>query len=48
MREYYYLKGLRKTIIQFLDTLNDIQVARYDENGNFTQLYKEKMNKCIL
>jgi hypothetical protein len=40
MKEYYYLKGLRKTIIQFLDTLNDIQVARYDENGNFTQLYK--------
>ncbi len=40
MKDYYYLKGLRKTIIQFLDTLNDIQIARYDEDGNFTQLYK--------
>lgn len=40
MKEYYYLQGLRKTIIQFLDTLNDIQIARYNENGVFTQYYE--------
>lgn len=34
-RTYFYYQGLRKTIIQFLDTLNDIQVARYDKRGNF-------------
>jgi hypothetical protein len=40
VKEYYYYKVLRKTIVQFLDTFNDIQVARYDEANNF-QKYVE-------
>jgi len=35
VREYYYYKVLRKTIVQFLDCFNDIQVARYDDNNVF-------------
>ena len=34
-RQYYYYKALRKTIIQFLDIFNDIEIARYDKDGNF-------------
>ena len=33
MRQYYYYKSFRKTIIQFLDIFNDIQVARYAPDG---------------
>ena len=40
MRQYYYLKGLRRTIIQFLDTLNDIQVARYNRDKSFSRYWK--------
>ena len=32
---YYYYKVLRKTIIQFLDRFNNIQIARYNSNGSF-------------
>lgn len=32
-REYYYYNVIRKTIIQFLDLFNDIQVARYRRDG---------------
>lgn len=35
-RTYYFYKVLRRTIIQFLDMFADIQVARYDNNGNIT------------
>jgi len=35
VKQYYYYKVLRKTIVQFLDTFNDIQVARYDKDNNF-------------
>jgi len=33
MRQYYYYKIIRKTIIGFLDIFNDIQIGRYDING---------------
>lgn len=33
-RTFYYYNVIRKTIIQFLDIFNDIQVARYDASGN--------------
>lgn len=35
-RTYYFYKVFRRTIIQFLDMFNDIQVARYDSNGTQT------------
>lgn len=34
MKEFFYLKALRRTIIQFLDMFNNIRVAKYDTNGN--------------
>lgn len=34
MKQFYYYKSLRKTIIQFLDLFNDINVARYEEDGS--------------
>ena len=34
-KTYYYYKALRKTIIQFLDLFNDIQIARYNIDGSF-------------
>lgn len=33
--DYYYYKVLRKTIVQFLDRFNNIQIARYDPAGVF-------------
>jgi hypothetical protein len=36
-RTYYYYKIFRKTLIQFLDMLNEIYVARYDNDGNITK-----------
>lgn len=35
MADYYYYKVLRKTIIQFLDRFNNIQIARYNSDGSF-------------
>jgi len=35
-RTYYFYKVLRRTIIQFLNMFADIQVARYDNDGNIT------------
>jgi hypothetical protein len=40
MKSFYYYKALRKTIIQFLDLFNDIQIARYDPNGNVKKMIK--------
>jgi hypothetical protein len=37
MKDYFYLKALRKTIIQFLDIFNNIKVAKYDSQGNVTK-----------
>lgn len=34
MKEYFYYKTIRRTIIQFLDVFNDINIARYDNEGN--------------
>ena len=33
--DYYYYKVLRKTIVQFLDRFNNIQIARYNSSGDF-------------
>lgn len=33
MENYYFFKCIRKTIIQFLDMFNDINIERYDVNG---------------
>lgn len=37
MKDFFYLKALRRTIIQFLDMFNDIKVAKYDAAGNITK-----------
>ena len=34
MNTYFYYKTIRRTIIQFLDMFNDINIARYDIAGN--------------
>ena len=34
METYFYYKTIRRTIIQFLDMFNDINIARYDIAGN--------------
>lgn len=34
MKQYFFYKTFRKTIIQFLDIFNDIYIARYDIDGN--------------
>ena len=34
MKTYFWYKALRRTTIQFLDLLNDIKVAKYDNNGD--------------
>ena len=33
MKSYYYYKVIRKTITQFLDLFNDIQIARYSDKA---------------
>jgi len=33
MRVYYYYKVIRKTILQFLDIINEVQIARYREQA---------------
>lgn len=40
MSKYYYFNTIRKTIVQFLDLFNDINIARYDENGEFVKYIK--------
>lgn len=40
MNTYYYYKSLRKNIIQFLDIFNNIQIGRYDSNGNITDTFE--------
>jgi len=40
MKNYYYYKTIRKTIIQFLDMFNDIDIARHDDNGVVTGTYR--------
>ena len=34
MKNFFYLKALRRTIIQFLDIFNNIRVGKYDSEGN--------------
>lgn len=39
MKQYFYYKALRKTIIQFLDLFNDLRVARYNkETGKIIKM----------
>jgi hypothetical protein len=40
MKTFFSFNILRKTIIQFLDTLNDINIARYDDDGNIIKYIK--------
>jgi len=40
MSKYYFYNALRKTIVQFLDLFNDLNIARYDENGEFVKYIK--------
>lgn len=40
MKTYYYYQAFRKTISQFLDLFNDIQVKRFDRNGKFLKFVK--------
>lgn len=37
MQGYYYFKTLRKTIIQFLDVFNNIQIAKYNKDGSINK-----------
>jgi hypothetical protein len=37
MKNFFYLKALRRTIIQFLDIFNNIRIGKYDANGNVTK-----------
>lgn len=39
MGEYFFHKSIRKTIIQFLDIFNDINIERYDVDGNIKGRY---------
>lgn len=41
MTPYFFFGVLRKTLIQFLDTFNDIQVARYHPNTTTVRKYVE-------
>ncbi len=34
MKQYFYYKCFRKTIIEFLNIFNDIKIAKYDGDGN--------------
>lgn len=40
MNTYFYYKAIRRTIIQFLDIFNDINIARYDIAGNVLKTVK--------
>jgi len=39
METYYFYKSIRKTIIQFLDIFNSINIERYDVSGNVKGRY---------
>jgi hypothetical protein len=38
MKDHFYHGAIRKTIVAFLNTLNDIKIAKIDENGDNTKL----------
>ena len=40
MKDFYYYHVFRKSITQFLDLFNEIQIKRYDRNGNFLKYIK--------
>jgi hypothetical protein len=37
MKQFFYLRALRRTIIQFLNIFSNIKVAKYDTNGNISK-----------
>ena len=41
METYFYYNTIRKTIIQFLDTLNGLNVVRYESDGTTVRKYVE-------
>lgn len=40
MDTFYHYQTIRKTIIQFLDIFNNLNIARYDENGTVNEYIK--------
>jgi hypothetical protein len=40
MREYYYYRVFKRTVVQFLDLFNDIQINRYTQDGTFLKRIK--------
>lgn len=40
MSDYFFYKSIRKTIVQFLDIFNNINIERYDVNGVVKGRYK--------
>ena len=41
MKTYYYYKAIRRTIIQFLDLFNEINIVRYARDGSTVSKYVE-------
>jgi hypothetical protein len=41
MRQYFFFQVFRKTLIQFLDTMADLKVARYTPDGQSIEKYVE-------
>lgn len=37
MKQYFFYRCFRKTIIEFLNIFNDIKIAKYDSDGNITK-----------
>lgn len=37
MKQYFYYKCFRRTIIEFLNIFNDVRIAKYDSDGNVTE-----------
>ena len=40
MENYFYFSSLRKTILQFLDMFNNINIAKYDSDGTIIKYVK--------
>jgi len=40
MKNYFYYRIFRKTIIQFMELFNDIQIGRYNNNGELLSMFK--------
>jgi len=40
MKQHYFFNSLRKAIVQFLDIFNNIEIARYEDDGTITDYIK--------